>query len=156
MFLVPTLLRRVLDMPPRDDGKLLLPGLDMLFDRLDTACGRTRCTDAQCRSLVSQFLRLHGWRRGDRTFWHDPLEVSDSSVCPFRRKISRAITILRCRPERSDISATSTGTATGYHNDAEASDGVLQRLVLSRRLGGATTRIPIPRRPREGLIIAAA
>ena len=31
MFLVLTLLRRVLDMPPRDDGKLLLPGSTCFF-----------------------------------------------------------------------------------------------------------------------------
>ena len=31
MFLVPTLLRRILEIAPHEDGKPLMPGLDMLF-----------------------------------------------------------------------------------------------------------------------------
>ena len=125
MFLVPTLLRRVLDMPPRDDGKLLMPGLDMLFSTGSILHAEER--DALMRNVCPWYLNFYGSTDGGGAtalFWHDPPEVSGSVGRPvFGAEIDIAGDDDTSLPpgEIGRIRYKHPGTATGYHNDPEAS-----------------------------------
>ena len=125
MFLVPTLLRRVLDMPPREDGELLMPGLDMLFSTGSILHAEER--DALMRNVCPHYLNFYGSTDGGGAtalFWHDPPEVSGSVGRPvFGAEIDIAGDDDVSLPpgEIGRIRYRHPGTATGYHNDPEAS-----------------------------------
>lgn len=125
MFLVPTLLRRVLDLPPRDDGKLLMPGLDMLFSTGAILHAEER--DALMRNVSPFYLNFYGSTDGGGAtalFWNDPPEVAASVGRPvFGAEIDIAGEDDKSLPpgEVGRIRYKHPGTATGYYNDEEAS-----------------------------------
>ena len=140
-------------MPPRDDGKLLLPGLDMLFSTGSILHAEER--DALMRNVCPWYLNFYGSTDGGGAtalFWHDPPEVSGSVGRPvFGAEIDIAgDNDTSLSPgEIGHIRYKHPGTATGYHNDAEASKTAFRNGwyypgdLGSRRRG-------TPRRPREG------
>ena len=125
MFLVPTLLRRILEIPPNDDGKPLMPGLDMLFSTGAILHSEERA--ALMRDICPQYLNFYGSTDGGGAtalFWDDPSEVDGSVGRPV---FGAELDIV----DDDDASLSSgqighiryrhPGTATGFHNDAEAS-----------------------------------
>ncbi len=125
MFLVPTLLRRVLEMPPRGDGKLLMPGLDMLFSTGSILHPEER--KALMHNVCPRYLNFYGSTDGGGAtalFWHDPPEVAGSVGRPvFGAEIDIAGDDGCSLPpgEIGGIRYKHPGTATGYYNDPKAS-----------------------------------
>ena len=125
LFLVPTLLRRVLDLPPREDGKLLMPWLDMLFSTGAILHAEER--HALMQNVSPYYLNFYGSTDGGGAtalFWHDPPQASASVGRPvFGAEIDIADEDDRSLPagEVGRIRYRHPGTASGYHNDAEAS-----------------------------------
>jgi long-chain acyl-CoA synthetase len=125
LFLVPTLLRRVLDLPPRTDGELQMPWLDMLFSTGAILHAEER--DALMRNVSPYYLNFYGSTDGGGAtalFWHDPPEAAGSVGRPvFGAEIDIAgeddESLLPGDIGR--IRYKHPGTASGYHNDAEAS-----------------------------------
>jgi acyl-CoA synthetase (AMP-forming)/AMP-acid ligase II len=125
MFLVPTLLRRLMEVPPRGDGALLMPGLDMLFSTGSILHAEER--DALMRNVSPNYLNFYGSTDGGGAtalFWHDPPDVAGSVGRPvFGAVIDIAGDDDTSLPpgEVGRIRYRHPGTATGYHNDPEAS-----------------------------------
>ena len=125
MFLVPTLLRRVLDLPPRADGKLLMPGLDMLFSTGAILHAEER--DALMNNVSPYYLNFYGSTDGGGAtalFWHDPPDAAASVGRPvFGAEIDIAGEDDASLPpgEVGRIRYKHPGTATGYYKDADAS-----------------------------------
>ena len=125
LFLVPTLLRRVLDLPPRADGKLLMPGLDMLFSTGAILHPEERA--GLMRNVSPYYLNFYGSTDGGGAtalFWYDPPEASASVGRPvFGAEIDIAGADDASLPtgEVGRIRYKHPGTATGYYNDPDAS-----------------------------------
>ena len=122
---MPTLLRRVLDLPPRADGKLLMPGLDMLFSTGAILHAEER--DALMRNVSPYYLNFYGSTDGGGAtalFWDDPPEAAASVGRPvFGAEIDIAGEDDAPLPpgEVGRIRYRHPGTATGYYNDEAAS-----------------------------------
>ncbi|PPR12242.1 MAG: Long-chain-fatty-acid--CoA ligase [Alphaproteobacteria bacterium MarineAlpha11_Bin1] len=125
MFLVPTLLRRILEIPPRNDDQLLMPSLDMLFSTGSILHPEER--KAVMRNVCPRYLNFYGSTDGGGAtalFWHDPPEVSGSVGRPvFGAEIEIADDDGCLLPpgEIGNIRYKHPGTATGYYNDPKAS-----------------------------------
>lgn len=125
LFLVPTLLRRVLDLPARGDGKLQMPWLDMLFSTGAILHAEER--DALMRNVSPYYLNFYGSTDGGGAtalFWTDPPEAAASVGRPvFGAEIDIAGDDDQSLPpgEIGRIRYKHPGTASGYYNDAEAS-----------------------------------
>ena len=125
MFLVPTLLRRLMDMPVRNDGQLLMPGLDLLFSTGSILHPEER--DALMKNVSPWYLNYYGSTDGGGAtalFWDDPPEVAGSVGRPvFGAEIDIAGEDDASEPpgEIGRIRYKHPGTATGYHNDRDAS-----------------------------------
>ncbi len=125
MFLVPTLLRRLMDMPARDDGQLLMPGLDLLFSTGSILHPEER--DALMKNVSPWYLNFYGSTDGGGAtalFWDDPPEVAGSVGRPvFGAEIDIAGEDDTSEPfgKIGRIRYKHPGTATGYHNDRDAS-----------------------------------
>ena len=125
MFLVPTLLRRLLELPRRDDGKLLMPGLDMLFSTGAILHAEER--HALMTNVSPYYLNFYGSTDGGGAtalFWQDPPEVASSVGRPV---FGAEIDIVgeddaSLSPgEVGRIRYKHPGTATGYYKDPAAS-----------------------------------
>lgn len=125
LFLVPTLLRRVLDLPPRADGELQMPWLDMLFSTGAILHEEER--EALMRNVSPYYLNFYGSTDGGGAtalFWTDPPEAAASVGRPvFGAEIDIAGDDDQSLPpgEIGRIRYKHPGTASGYYNDAEAS-----------------------------------
>jgi len=125
LFLVPTLLRRVLDLPPRADGKLQMPWLDMLFSTGAILHAEER--DALMGNVSPYYLNFYGSTDGGGAtalFWTDPPDAAASVGRPvFGAEIDIASDADESLPpgEVGRIRYKHPGTASGYYNDAEAS-----------------------------------
>ncbi|MEE2997410.1 MAG: class I adenylate-forming enzyme family protein [Pseudomonadota bacterium] len=130
MFLVPTLLRRLLETPPPSDGKLLMPGLNLLFSTGSILHAEER--DALMRNVCPQYLNFYGSTDGGGAtalFWHDPPKVAGSVGQPvFGAEVDVADNDGSSLPpgEIGNIRYKHSGTATGYYNDPEASREAFQ------------------------------
>ena len=124
-FLVPTLLRRLLDLPPPGNGELLLPGLDMLFSTGAALHPEER--EALMRNACPRYVNFYGSTDGGGAtalFWDDPPGAAASVGRPV---FGAEIGIVD--DSDSPVSAGEVGriryrhpgTATGYHNDTAAS-----------------------------------
>lgn len=125
LFLVPTLLRRVLDLPPRADGELQMPWLDMLFSTGAILHAEER--EALMRNVSPYYLNFYGSTDGGGAtalFWTDPPDAAGSVGRPvFGAEIDIAGDDDESLPpgEIGRIRYKHPGTASGYYNDAEAS-----------------------------------
>lgn len=125
LFLVPTLLRRVLDLPPRDDGARLMPGLDMLFSTGAALHPEER--DDLMRNVCPHYVNFYGSTDGGGAtalFWHD---TGDAASSVGRAVFGAEIGIVDDEDTPAPVGEVGRirykhpGTASGYYNDPEAS-----------------------------------
>ncbi|MEC7490452.1 MAG: class I adenylate-forming enzyme family protein [Pseudomonadota bacterium] len=125
MFLVPTLLRRMMDLPPREDGALLMPGLDLLFSTGSILHMEER--EALMRNVSPFYLNFYGSTDGGGAtalFWSDPPEVAGSVGRPvFGAEVDIAgEDDTPLSPGKiGQIRYKHPGTASSYYNDMDAS-----------------------------------
>lgn len=125
LFLVPTLLRRVLDLPPAPDGAPLMGGLDYLFST--GAVLHVEERDDLMRRVCPRYLNFYGSTDGGGAtalMPDDPPEVAESVGRPvFGAFVETVDEDDKPLPpgEVGRIRYRHPGTATGYYNNPEAS-----------------------------------
>ena len=121
LFLVPTLLRRLMELPPRPDGKPIMKTLNLLFSTGSILHPEERST--LMRTIAPNYLNFYGSTDGGGAtalFWDDPPDVSSSVGQPVFGAVVE-ITDKNDKPVKSgeigQIRYKHPGTATGYFND---------------------------------------
>lgn len=123
MFLVPTQLRRLMELPPGDAP--LLDGLDMLFSTGAILHAEER--DQLMRTLCPRYLNFYGSTDGggcSALFWHAPAEKAASVGTPV---FGADLEIVGddgnqvATGDVGEIRYRHPGTADGYWNDPDAS-----------------------------------
>ena len=125
LFLVPTLLRRLFDLPPAADGEPLLGGLDRLFSTGAVLHVEERAE--LMRRICPNYINFYGSTDGGGAtalMPHDPESAASSVGRPVfgaRVEIADDNDTEVSPGEIGRIRYRHPGTATGYHNNPEAS-----------------------------------
>ena len=124
MFLVPTLLRRLMEIEPLPDDKCLMPQLDLLFSTGAILHSEER--EKLMRFISPYYLNFYGSTDGGGAtalFWSDPPEAAGSVGRPVfgaEVQIVDDNNHILPPPEIGQIRYKHPGTASGYYNDPEA------------------------------------